>query len=163
MSLLATLIMYLPIFLAEKALATLHGRPIPGHKTTVCLSLSPFPHSQSPYLLPQPGAATRLVKQLPAGYNDSQLYDLFRPFGPLVSVHTQSHFGKDVGVVQFWVEEDAKLSDVSLHCAEVEGNNIALQAYQPGRPEFNASTQVPLTQGSPLSIYTPLVRMHVSN
>ena len=73
------------------------------------------------------------MKQLPPGYTDSQLYDLFRPFGALASVRTQAPFGKDTGVVEFWREEDAREAEEAMHCAEVEGQNIVVQIYQPRR------------------------------
>jgi polyadenylate-binding protein len=82
------------------------------------------------------------VKQLPVGYTDSQLYDLFRPYGALYSVRVQTQFGPDIGMVEFWNEEDAIQAEEALHCAEVEGQNIAVQLYQQRRPnagvaEFN--------------------------
>lgn len=73
------------------------------------------------------------MKQLPLGYTDSQLYDLFRPFGALASVRTQAPFGKDTAVIEFWREEDAREAEESMHCAEVEGQNIVVQIYQPRR------------------------------
>ena len=79
------------------------------------------------------------MKQLPPGYTDSQLYDLFRPFGALASVRTQAPFGKDTGVVEFWREEDAREAEDTMHCAEVEGQNIVVQIYQPRRAGAIAS------------------------
>lgn len=73
------------------------------------------------------------MKQLPPGYTDSQLYDLFRSFGALASVRTQSPFGPDTGVVEFWREEDAREAEEAMHCADVEGQNIVVQIYQPRR------------------------------
>ncbi|KAH9899291.1 hypothetical protein C8Q73DRAFT_638831 [Cubamyces lactineus] len=118
---------------AEKALATLQGRPIPNLPQPVLLTLSPYPSTTPPTPLPPPSASPRLVKQLPPGYTDSQLYDLFRPFGALASVRTQAPFGKDTGVVEFWREEDAREAEEAMHCAEVEGQNIVVQIYQPRR------------------------------
>ncbi|OSD01517.1 hypothetical protein PYCCODRAFT_1468678 [Trametes coccinea BRFM310] len=118
---------------AEKALATLQGRPIPNLPQPVLLTLSPYPSTTPPTPLPPPSASPRLVKQLPPGFTDSQLYDLFRPFGALASVRTQAPFGKDTGVVEFWREEDAREAEEAMHCAEVEGQNIVVQIYQPRR------------------------------
>ncbi|KAI0689934.1 hypothetical protein C8T65DRAFT_745977 [Cerioporus squamosus] len=118
---------------AEKALATLQGRPIPNMQQTALLTLSPYPSTNPPTPLPPPNASPRLVKQLPPGFTDSQLYDLFRPFGALASVRTQAPFGKDTGVVEFWREEDAREAEESMHCADVEGQNIVVQVYQPRR------------------------------
>jgi len=120
-------------FSAERALATLHGRPIPGLSRRVLLVLSPYPPT-TPYTpLSPPSASPRLVKHLPPSYTDSQLYDLFRSFGALASAHTQAGFGKDTGVVEFWREEDARRAEEALHCADVEGQNIAVQLYQQRR------------------------------
>ncbi|KAI0631139.1 hypothetical protein C8Q77DRAFT_188836 [Trametes polyzona] len=135
---------------AEKALATLQGRQIPGLLQPALLTLSPYPSTTPPTPLPPPSASPRLVKQLPPGYTDSQLYDLFRPYGALASVRAQAPFGKDMGVVEFWREDDARDAEEALHCAEVEGQNIVVQIYQPRRAgaalsEFspNAPTFVP--------------------
>jgi hypothetical protein len=117
-------------FSAERALATLHGRPIPGLSPPVLLVLSPYPPTTPHTPLPPPSASPRLVKHLPPSYSDWQLYDLFRPYGALASAHTQAGFGKDTGVVEFWREEDARRAEEALHCADVEGQNIAVQLYQ---------------------------------
>ncbi|KAG7094892.1 hypothetical protein E1B28_005699 [Marasmius oreades] len=130
---------------AEKALATLQSRPVPGILPPVHLVLSPYPPTNPPTPLPPPSAVPRLVKHMPPGYSDSQLYDLFRPYGALASVRTQTHFGPDTGLIEFWNEEDARNAEEALHCADVEGQNIAVQIYQPKRtasgsiPEFNAN------------------------
>jgi RNA recognition motif. (a.k.a. RRM, RBD, or RNP domain) len=92
--------------------------------------LSPYPPTTPHTPLPPPSASPRLVKHLPQSYTDSQLYDLFRPYGALASAHTQAGFGKDTGVVEFWREEDARRAEEALHCAEIEGQNIAVQLYQ---------------------------------
>ena len=128
----------LPYLSAEKALATLQNRPVPGHPNAI-IRLSPYPPDQQ-NILPVAGAAPRIVKQLPSGYTDSQLYDLFRPFGPLASVRTQAQFGPDTGILEYWSEEDAKNAEVEMHCAEVEDRNIAVQVYHPRRvpdPQFS--------------------------
>ncbi|KAF8962541.1 hypothetical protein BDZ97DRAFT_1920362 [Flammula alnicola] len=129
---------------AEKALAILQLRDIPELPTPVPLVLSPYPPTNPPTPLPPPSALPRLVKQLPSGYTDSQLYDLFRPFGALASARVQTQFGPDIGMVEFWNEEDAIQAEEAMHCAEVEGQNIAVQLYQPRRvaptvPEFNVA------------------------
>ncbi|KAI0078354.1 hypothetical protein K474DRAFT_1594173 [Panus rudis PR-1116 ss-1] len=140
-------------FSPEKALATLQSRPIPGLQPPVLLVLSPYPSTNPPTPLPPPSASPRLVKHLPPGYTDSQLYDLFRPFGALASVRTQAPFGKDTGVVEFWREEDARQAEEAMHCAEVDGQNIAVQIYQPKRAgatlsEFNATAPTFIPTGS---------------
>ncbi|KAJ7760813.1 hypothetical protein B0H14DRAFT_3595203 [Mycena olivaceomarginata] len=107
---------------AEKALATLQSRPLPG----LCC---PIPSHEPPKPLPPPSALPRLVKHLPIGYTDSQLYDIFRPFGALASVRMQ-HLGVDTGLVQFWNEDDARQAEEAMHCADVQNQNIAVQVYQ---------------------------------
>ena len=92
----------LTFFAAEKALATLQERPIPNIQPPVLITLSPYPSTTPPTPLPPPNASPRLVKHLPSGFTDSQLYDVFRPFGALASVRTQPGFGSDTGVVEFW-------------------------------------------------------------
>ncbi|KAI9507287.1 hypothetical protein F5148DRAFT_1206374 [Russula earlei] len=137
---------------AERALATLHGRPIPGLPSPVLLVLSPYPPTTPHTPLPPPNASPRLVKHLPQTYSDSQLYDLFRPFGALASAHTQAGFGKDTGVVEFWREEDARRAEEALHCVEIEGQNIAVQLYQHRRSsvlsEFSPSAPPFVPSGS---------------
>jgi polyadenylate-binding protein len=140
-------------FSAERALATLHGRPIPGPIPPVLLILSPYPPTTPHTPLPPPSASPRLVKHLPQSYTDSQLYDLFRPYGALASAHTQASFGKDTGVVEFWREEDAQRAEEALHCSEIEGQNIAVQLYQPRRgsgvfSEFSPSAPPFVPSGS---------------
>lgn len=36
-------------------------------------------------------------------------------------------------MVEFWNEEDARRAEEAMHCADVEGQNIAVQVYQPRR------------------------------
>lgn len=114
---------------AETALATLQGRQVPGLSPPVVLVLSPYPPTTPPTPLPPPSASPRLVKHLPPNYTDPQLFDLFRPFGALASVRAQTSFGQDTGLVEFWREEDARRGEEALHCADIEGQNIAVQLY----------------------------------
>lgn len=93
--------------------------------------------------MPPPSAVPRLVKHLPAGYTDSQLYDIFRPFGALASARTQAGFGNDTGVIEFWREEDAVRAEEAMHCSDVEGQNIAVQVYQPRRTSAEFSINAP--------------------
>ncbi|KIM91560.1 hypothetical protein PILCRDRAFT_810843 [Piloderma croceum F 1598] len=135
---------------AEKALATLQSRPIPGLQPPVPLVLSPYPPTTPPTPMPPPSAVPRLVKHLPPGFADSQLYDIFRPFGALASARTQAGFGNDTGVIEFWREEDAVLAEEAMHCSDVEGQNIAVQVYQPRRTsaEFSANAPTFVPSGS---------------
>ncbi|KAF9458990.1 hypothetical protein BDZ94DRAFT_1172499 [Collybia nuda] len=161
---------------AEKALATLQSRPLPGLQPPVPLVLSPYPPTNPPTPLPPPSAQPRLVKHLPPEYTDSQLYDLFRPYGALASARTHTHFGPDTGMVEFWNEGDARAAEEEMHCADVDGSNIAVQVYQPRRTsgtvsEFsvNAPTFIPSAamfpsyptqysppRGSPYPVRSPL-------
>ncbi|KAI0266520.1 hypothetical protein BC834DRAFT_132691 [Gloeopeniophorella convolvens] len=166
---------------AERALATLQGRPIPGLTPPVILVLSPYPPTSPPTPLPPPSASPRLVKHLPSAYTDTQLYDLFRPYGALASARTQAGFGKDTGLVEYWREEDARRAEEALHCADVEGQNIAVQLYQhrrasgvlsefsPSAPPFVPSgsgfpapypTQYSPPRASPFHARTPLPFIH---
>lgn len=93
------------------------------------------------------------MKHLPYGFTDSQLYDLFRPFGALASVRTQTGLGPDIGIVEFWREEDAQNAETAMHCAELEdGQHIAVQVYQQRQPtsnmDFNAGAPAFVPSGS---------------
>lgn len=138
-------------FAAEKALATLQGRLIPEISQNVTLSLSPYP-STNP--LPPPSALPRLVKHLPPNFTDSQLYDLFREYGALASARVQTQFGPDTGMIEFWNENDARAAEEAMHCAEVEGHNIAVQVYPQARrtsasfAEFNPAAAAFVPSGS---------------
>lgn len=156
------------MFKAEKALATLQSRPIPGFPLPgVPLVLSPYPPTNPPTPLPPPSALPRLVKHLPVGFGDSNLYDIFRPFGALASVRIPTHFGPDTGLIEFWNEDDARQAEEAMHCADIEGQNIAIQVYQPrrtasgGMNEFNPSAPSFVPSGSvfaypnPAATYSP--------
>ncbi|CAE6388828.1 unnamed protein product [Rhizoctonia solani] len=93
---------------AEKALATLNGSLIPN--TQFYLHLSPFASQATP----PPLATPRLVKHLPHGTNDSFLYDLFRPYGPLSSAKMENTFGAESGIVHFWNEDDAAAAEQAM-------------------------------------------------
>lgn len=146
---------------AEKALATLQGRPIPEVAQNITLVLSPYPPTNPPTPLPPPSALPRLVKHLPLGYSDSQLYDLFRPYGALASVRVQTPFGPDSAIVEFFNENDARAAEEALHCLEVEGKNIAVQVYQQPRrtsasfADFNPAATAFVPTGSFFSGYHP--------
>ncbi|KAF5379227.1 hypothetical protein D9615_005867 [Tricholomella constricta] len=143
---------------AEKALATLQSRPLPGIQPPVPLVLSPYPPTNPPTPLPPPSALPRLVKHLPPGYSDGQLYDLFRAFGALASARTQTHFGADTGTIEFWNEDDARAAEEAMHCADIEGQNIAVQIYQARRTsgtvnEFSANAPTFVPSGSMFPAY----------
>ena len=150
--------MYIFLSLAEKALATLQSRPIPGLQPPVPLVLSPYPPTIPPTPMPPPSAIPRLVKHLPPGFTDSQLYDIFRPYGALASARTQAGFGNDTGVVEFWREEDAVRAEEAMHCSDVDGSSIAVQVYQQRRtsgvPEFSVNAPAFVPSGSMYSYPT---------
>lgn len=129
------------------------------------LVLSPYPPTNPPTPLPPPSALPRLVKHLPPDFTDSQLYDIFRPYGALASARTQTHFGPDTGMVEFWNEDDARAAEEEMHCADVDGSNIAVQVYQPrrtsgGLPEFSANAPTFIPSASMFSSYPPQYSPH---
>ncbi|KAJ1311240.1 hypothetical protein OPQ81_009739 [Rhizoctonia solani] len=142
---------------AEKALATLNGSLIPN--TQFYLHLSPFLSQTTP----APLATPRLVKHLPPGTNDSFLYDLFRPYGPLASAKMETSFGAESGIVHFWNEDDAAAAEQAMHCAEVGDRNIAVVIFQQPRrtasaqDQFNPNPSAPaFVPGMPVAFpYTP--------
>ncbi|PPR06739.1 hypothetical protein CVT24_013048 [Panaeolus cyanescens] len=146
---------------AEKALTILQSRNIPGLMPPVPLVLSPYPPTTPPTPLPPPSALPRVVKQLPSSFNDSRLYDLFRPFGALASVRTQTSLGADIAIVEFWNEEDAIQAEEAMHCADVEGQNIAVQIYNPRRTtEFNIAA--PSFVPAAVSAFSPFAAQQYS-
>lgn len=152
--------------IAEKALATLQSRPIPELQPPVLLVLSPYPPTSPPTPLPPPSALPRLVKHLPYGFTDAQLYDLFRPYGAIASARTQTGFGPETGMVELWREEDARVAEDAMHCTEVEGQNIAVQVYQQRRTSgtvdtFSASAPAFVPSGS-MFPYPTQVRLFLS-
>jgi polyadenylate-binding protein len=146
---------------AEKALATLQSQPIPDTYPTVLLTLSPFPPTIPPTPIPPPMAKPRLVKHLPEDYADNELYELFRPFGCLASVRIQAGFGPGTGVVEFYYEEEAHAAEETMHCVEIQGQNISVQTYTPRKPsgtypEFSPNAPAFVPSGVPYNSYAPL-------
>jgi len=132
----------------------------------VPLVLSPYPPTNPPTPLPPPSGHPRLVKQVPEGFTDSQLYDLFRPYGALASARTQTQFGRDIGMVEFWSEEDAQVAEQALHCADVNGTHISVQIYNPRQAphpvtEFNAAAPSFVPTGINYSPFHPQVGLSV--
>ncbi|PWN38032.1 uncharacterized protein FA14DRAFT_142799 [Meira miltonrushii] len=101
----------------------------------------------------KPSAKPRLIKQLPHGTEDSDVFDLFRPFGPLhsatriVTNPAGHHTGfRGMAVVVYYDEEDAQRAQTEMHCAEVDGKSISVTidnvAKRPSAPQgtnFSAS------------------------
>ena len=40
-------------------------------------------------------------------------------------------YQNDSGAIEFWNEDNAKVAEEDMHCAEVDGYNIAVQVYHP--------------------------------
>jgi polyadenylate-binding protein len=137
---------------AEKALATIQ---------TPRLSINEVPTQD-----PKPEAKPRLVKQLPYGTEDGDVYDLFRPYGAIHSANriltnpAGVHTGfRGMALVVFYKEEDAQRAQEELHCAEVEGKTISVVvdvvARRSGGSQsagFSASA-APFVPGGSSSIY----------
>ncbi|KAJ7080599.1 hypothetical protein B0H15DRAFT_856518 [Mycena belliarum] len=107
---------------AEKALATLHRRPIPNIDPPVILQFSTTV-SLNPIPAPDPAVSPRIIKSLPPGCTEATLYDAIRPYGPLYSVRIDPTAG---GLVQFWTEDNAQ--DVEI-CLLVAQPPMVLKAY----------------------------------
>lgn len=124
---------------AEKAFATVQSPQ---------LSINEDPSQD-----PKPTAKPRLIKQLPHGTEESDVFDLFRPYGPLYSATrivtnpAGHHTGfRGMAVVIYYNEEDAQRAQIEMHCAEVEGKSISVTidnvAKRPSAPQntnFSAS------------------------
>jgi hypothetical protein len=111
---------------AEKALATLHLRPLPKTIPSVLLCFSTT--SECIPLLTFISGNPRLVKLLPQGFTDATLYDLIRPFGPLASVRVDEELG---GMVQFWSEADAQAAEQAVRQTFASTSKITLKVYDP--------------------------------
>ncbi|KAG7100176.1 hypothetical protein E1B28_001955 [Marasmius oreades] len=137
--------------LAEKALATLQSRPLSGTFPPIHLFISSYSPENPPNPLPLlPRPVVMLVENLPPGYSESKLYDLFRPYGAIDWVQTRTSFGLDTGVVEFWNEGDAARAVEELRGAYIEGWNITIRI---PLPEF-------LTIHRPYSPYRPPSAVH---
>ncbi|KAG8832796.1 hypothetical protein FRC17_000619 [Serendipita sp. 399] len=127
---------------AEKALATLDGRPMIHAFPQVVLHLDPNPPSSSPPpAWPAPSAAPRIVSSLPPNFSDSKLFDTFRGFGAIASCRMHPELGPDIGIVTFWREEDAARAEEIMHMGEVDDYSISVKVFYPSRKqkalEFN--------------------------
>jgi len=67
-------------------------------------------------------------------------------------------------MVEFWDEGDAIRAEEAMHCAEVEGQNIVVQVYQPRRPapEFNVAAPAFVPTSLAYSPYPTQVRPRVT-
>ena len=153
-------------FPAEKALATVNGKPIPGVHPPTALNLEAFPPHLSPRSRPNPTARPRVVSNLPPNFTDSRLFDIFRGYGPISSARLQPNLGPDIAVIEFWREDDARRAEETMHCSEVDDCSITVHVYQPPRknefsvnaPPFIPSGMYPrLGPGSPPPPQSPLL------
>ncbi|GLB41208.1 hypothetical protein LshimejAT787_0904230 [Lyophyllum shimeji] len=110
---------------AEKAFATRNRRPIPQISPTVTLHLSTTPDLAS---VPKGPVHPHFVKLLPPNFTDEQLYDLLRPFAPLLSARVDESLG---GIVQFWTEDEANAAETAVKAAFSRTSKITLRAYNP--------------------------------
>lgn len=135
-------------FPAEKALATVNGKPIPGVHPQTALNLEAFPPHLSPRSRPNPTARPRIVSNLPPNFTDSRLFDIFRGYGPISSARLQPNLGPDIAIIEFWREDDARRAEETMHCSEVDDCSITVHAYQPPRKaEFSVSAPPFIPQG----------------
>jgi polyadenylate-binding protein len=108
----------------------------------------------------------RLIKQLPFGTEDVDVFDIFRPYGPLFSAqriltNPQGHHTgfKGMASVVYYHEEDAQKAQSEMHCAEVEGKAISVTVDNVARrpsgqaPTFSPSA-APFVPGAMLGSQT---------
>lgn len=67
-------------------------------------------------------------------------------------------------MIEYWHEEDARYAEEAMHCAEIDGQNIAVHVYQPRRtpsgsiPEFSPAAAPFVPAASVYSPYPTQVR-----
>ncbi|CEH19206.1 related to polyadenylate-binding protein 3 [Ceraceosorus bombacis] len=106
---------------AEKALATIRGG----------VRLSTSEQAEDP--VSGSKSKPRLIKQLPPGTEDVDVYDLFRPYGPLVRANriltnpAGQHTGfRGMALVEYFEEEHAQAAQNELHCTDYQGKTISV-------------------------------------
>ncbi|GAA5990938.1 hypothetical protein JCM10908_000088 [Rhodotorula pacifica] len=127
---------------AEKAYATCNNARLGGlHPGLLKLSIN-----RDSLLDPIPAARPLILKQLPDRFTPSELFDLARPHGAVhsaVLLFSSPWPGIDPPVfkgqalVTYYNEEDAVQARMGLHLLEVQGQNIAVQVYDPKRDARN--------------------------
>lgn len=82
---------------------------------------------------PKATAKPRLIKQLPPNTEDVDVFNIFRPYGPIKNAQRilnnlqGNHTGfRGMALVTYYHEEDAQRAQSELHCAEVEGKSISV-------------------------------------
>lgn len=86
------------------------------------------------------------MKQLPQEWTASQIFELFRPFGPLRRVAIQldpssSNF-TGLSVVEFYQEAHAAQAASHLHFSDQEGQTISVQPYETSKGPTRGLTQM---------------------
>ncbi|KAJ7729804.1 hypothetical protein B0H16DRAFT_1469916 [Mycena metata] len=108
----------------EKALAILHLRPILSLEPEAilnCFAAADF----KPFDAPDASIAPRLIRPLPPGCTESDLFDMLRPYGPIYYVRIHPIAG---GLVQFWVEAHARNAEIGLAKSQPK---MIIGAYDP--------------------------------
>lgn len=97
---------------------------------------------------PKPQAKPRLIKQLPHGTEDADIYDLFRPYGALfqaqrILTNPTGHVTgfRGMALVVYYSEEDAARAQSEMHCAEIEGKTISVSIDNVARRPNGANHQ----------------------
>ncbi|SPO40563.1 related to protein mediates microtubule-dependent mRNA transport [Pseudozyma flocculosa] len=82
---------------------------------------------------PRAASKPRLVKQLPPHTDDAMVYDMFRPFGPLVRAHciltspAGVHTGfRGMASLEYYSEQDAQLAQDEMHCVSIGDKTISV-------------------------------------
>ncbi|KAG5638513.1 hypothetical protein H0H81_012150 [Sphagnurus paluster] len=112
---------------AEKAFAILCHQKIPQVTPVATLELSTTPNGSPPST--ETLGHPRNVKFLPASSTDKDLYELMRPFGPLISARVDKKLG---GFIRFWMSEtDANAAETAVKTALARSSKVTLQAFDP--------------------------------
>ncbi|GAA6013993.1 hypothetical protein JCM10207_000199 [Rhodosporidiobolus poonsookiae] len=143
---------------AELALATCNLQRLSSGGV---LSLSPLPSGDDPSPSPPSSDSSRLLKQLPFTTTPAQLFALLRPFGPLRSLTlllapppahapqgSKPSF-RGQAVATFFDPAHAQAAQEGLHFSEVDGQSIAVGAWDEKRAERNRARR------SDVSVSTP--------
>jgi len=70
-------------------------------------------------------------------------------------------------MIEFWREDDARKAEDAMYCAQIGGNNIAIQSYQPRRTsgsmsDFTLGTPTFVTSGYPYPVNQVFAFIEVS-
>ncbi|KAF7294557.1 Polyadenylate-binding protein 1 [Mycena indigotica] len=115
------------IHTAEKALATVHLQIIPDTDPPILLELSANPPRSKTPAQEMPQALPRSLRGWKNGLSAQELFDAFRHYGPIQSIHCDSITG---ALVQFWLEDHAKAAELGFNTAN-SSTKMVLEAYDP--------------------------------